>query len=118
MFNPNIISETPISMAETRKQLQEIAKRDKELGFRAARTEEYFKMFVSLSHEKAAELEKKLEKLDIPRLKDVHIKKIVDLTPSTVNDVKLILQGYSISVAQASMKKIADTVAEFLPKKK
>jgi len=116
MFNPNIISEKAISMADANEELKKIQKRDKELGFRSTKTAEYFKMFQP--HEKSEQIEKKLDKLAIPRLKEIHIKKLVGLMPTTADEVKLILQGYTISVTQANMKKIAETLAGFVVEKK
>lgn len=110
----NIISETPMNLAELKAQLESVKKRDKELNFRAQKTMEYLEQFVKLSAEKAAELKAKIEKLDIPRLKEQQIQKIVDLLPTNVNEVKLILQGYAVSVTNENIKKLADTVKGFV----
>lgn len=112
-MNPEIISENPITMAELKERLVEIKKRDKELNLKSGRTEEYLNQFVSLKPKKAEELKEKLTKLDIPRLKEAHIVKIVDLLPSTVDDLKLILQGYTLTVSKDNFKKIVDVVKEF-----
>ena len=42
----------------------------------------------------------------IPRLKEIHIKKIVSLLPKTIEGLKLILQGYTITVKDEAVKKI------------
>ena len=58
----------------------------------------------------------KMMKLNIPRLKEQHIHKIIDITPTTLNDLKVILQSYTVTVNNESMKKIVDTINEFLEK--
>lgn len=113
-MRPVIVSETPISMVEMKKELEVIKKRDSELNFRANKTEEYLAYFTELSPKKYEELRKKLEELDIPRLKPGHIIKIIDLLPTTVNDLKVILQGYTVSINQDNMKKILAVVAEYV----
>ena len=113
-----LISETPITMAELKEELVKIKERDKELNFRANRTEEYLNMFSTLGAEKAKDLKEKIRKLDVPRMKEEHITKIVDILPASAEEVKSILQGYTITVNQENLKKIADAVNEYLPKKK
>jgi DNA-directed RNA polymerase subunit F len=102
-----------ISMAELKQELDSIKKRDQELGLRSARTAEYLKIFVELSPKKAAELKKKLEKLNIARLKQEHINKITDLLPLTKEDVKVILQGFDVSISSSDMEKIVEVVKGF-----
>jgi DNA-directed RNA polymerase subunit F len=113
-MKPTILNETPISMSEVKSELSRIKKRDEELNFRSAKTEEYLNQFSPLSSAKVEELKKKLEGLKIPRLKPEHIVKIIDILPGTLDDVKAFLQGQTITVTQENQKKIADAVAGFL----
>lgn len=114
MTTPTVIQETPITMAELKNELAKIRKRDKDLNFRANKTEEYLKNFNVLDAKKAEELYEKIVKLDIPRLKDTHMKKIVDILPKTVEDLKVVLEAYPITVTQDNMKKIVSLVANYL----
>lgn len=109
------ISEKPIGISELKSELEKIKKRDKELNFRAARTEEYLQHFATLKNPE--ELFKQIEALKIPRLKEQHIIKIIDILPKTVDEVKTILQGYTITLNNENIKKIADTVAKFAAEK-
>ena len=111
MGDMQIISETPINMYQLKKELDKVKKRDKELNFRSARTEEYLSQV--LTHKNADELFDKIMKLNIPRLKDLHVHKIIDVFPTSVNELKVLLQGYTITVSNESMKKIVDTITEF-----
>ena len=118
MGDPKIISEEPMSMFELKAEVKKIKKRDKELGFRVGKMEEYLNIFVTLSSKQEKELEEKIRKLKVPRLKDEHIKKIVDILPVNIDQLKVILQGYTLTVTQDNMKKIMAVVSEYLPKKK
>lgn len=115
MADVQIISETPINMYQLKKELERIKKRDDELNFRANKTEEYLNQIATLKN--AEELFEKIVKLNIPRLKEQHIHKIIDATPTTINDLKVVLQGYTITLNSESMKKIVDVVNEFLENK-
>ena len=118
MVKPEIISEKPVTITELKQEIDKIKNRDKELNFRVGKTEEYLSHFMTLSKAKEDELIKKLEKLNIPRLKDIHITKIVDIVPKTVDELKIILQGYTITVNNDNIKKIVDIIKEFAEKKK
>lgn len=115
MTDMQIISETPINIYQLKKELEIIKKRDSELNFRANRTEEYLHQVAAIKNPE--ELFEKITKLNIPRLKEQHIHKIIDVAPTTVNDLKIVLQGYTITLNNESMKKIVDAVNEFLEKK-
>lgn len=111
MTAPEIIKETPISMAEVSAEVEKIKKRDKELSFRTQRTEDYLNQFANRDSSKLAE---SLRKLNIGRLKEEHLKKIVDLLPRSVDDLKIILQGYTLTITKDNMKQIVDEVNGFL----
>ena len=96
-----------MGMFELKKELEKIRKRDRELNFRANKTEEYLNNVTV--HKSADELFSKIMQLNVPRLKEQHVHKIIDVTPTTVNELKVVLQGYTITVNNDSMKKIVDT---------
>jgi DNA-directed RNA polymerase subunit F len=114
MADIKILSETPIDVYQLQDELKSIRKRDKELNFRATKTEDYLNSMVQLKgHE---DLYKKLAGLEIPRLREPHMHKIVELLPTTVSDLKVVLQGYTLNISQDNMKKIASLVDEFVKK--
>lgn len=110
MTSPEILQQTPLLMAELKDELEKTKKRDKELGLRAQKTEDYLNQFVKIDSKKAAELKDKLEKLNIPRLRDTHVVKIADLLPKTPEDLRVILQGYALTVSNDNLKKIVEVV--------
>ena len=111
MSDMQIISETPINVYILKKELEKIKKRDNELNFRASRAEEYLNQLACVKN--GDELFKKIMDLNIPRLREQHIHKIIDIIPSNVNELKVVLQGYTVSLSNESLKKIVDTINEF-----
>lgn len=115
MTEGKIIAENPLTMGEVKEKIDEIKKRDKELNFRANKTEEYINQVTTVKNSK--ELIKKIEELQIPRLKDHHIKKIIDILPKTEEGVKIVLQGYTLTVNTKNIKRIVDVIKKFLENK-
>lgn len=109
-----VVSESATNAAEVKKILEETKEKEKELGFRAQRCLDHLESIGTISQKKAKELENALAKLEIPRMKDQHIHKLIDVLPKTPEDVKLILQGYALTVTNENCKKIADTIAEIV----
>jgi len=109
-----ILSQTPINVTELHAEMKRIKERDKEPGFRAQKTIDYLESMNVLDAKKGKELFEKLMKLEIPRLRDMHFHKIVDSMPANQKDVKIILQGYNVTVSAEACKKIADAIAEYV----
>jgi len=105
-MKPTIISEEPMMLVEVKEYLKKLKEKNTELGFRAAKTEEYLNQVPVLDKKTATELKEKLESLKITRLKPAMITKIIDLVPKTPDDLKVILQGFQSSVSAEDMKKI------------
>ena len=110
-MQPTIISETPITMAELKDGIAKVRKRDIEGSFRVKRTEEYLSSFTVLTSKDSGAAFEKLMKLGIPRLRDTHVCKLIDLMPKDLNELKLILQGYTITVSNENLKKILDVLS-------
>ena len=108
-----IINKEPLSLTEVKSALDKVKKRDEELNFRSNKTLEFIKTLHTLSKKDFKDLYEKIDALQIPRLKDLHIKKIIDLMPINVDDLKMILSGYTITVNNENMKKIVDAVSEY-----
>jgi len=104
MSEQGIINEEALTLSETKAILEKIQKRDGEFGFRSGRTYEYLTSFETASEKKAQEMKKKITELDIPRLKPEQIAKIVDLMPGSLDELKVILQG--VTITNDNLKKI------------
>jgi len=111
MIKPEIISEAPLSTTELKSILKKNQKADEELNFRAGKALDYLDQFARLKATDYKSLYKKIEDLKVARLKDTHIIKILDILPTTAEEVKSVMQGYPVSLTAADQKKIADAIA-------
>lgn len=113
MPNPEFIEETPLSLVDVKEALQKIEERDKELSYRSNKTKEFLQHFTGLTLEQKKALYKKLNSLNLVRLKEAHITKIIDFLPQTVEELKVILQAYPVSMPKKDMEAIVAAVKEF-----
>ena len=91
----------PISMAES-------LKYKKKSGIDA---EAFIKKFTKLNPKEASELKDKLNSLDLMKLKEEHITKIIDIFPENTEDLNKIFVG--VSLDEDETKKILETIKEF-----
>lgn len=71
----------------------------------------FLKKYISLKPEKAKELRKKLEDLDLMKIKPEHIVKIIDLIPEDSEDINKIFTD--VGLDEDETKKILETVKPF-----
>lgn len=71
----------------------------------------FVKKFNPLKVEKAKEMRKKLEELDLIKLNEKHISKIIDLLPESKEDLSKILSD--ISFSEDEINKITSTIKEY-----
>lgn len=109
MSEITVISEKALTMAELKEKLAKIEKRDKELGFRANKTKEYLANFLTKEKNVAA-LKKKLEALEITRMKERHIAKLIDLNPKDAESIKVILSGEALTLKEEDYAKILEAL--------
>lgn len=112
MSNLNIKSEEPKTLAEVKKILNDIEEK-RELNFRSSKTMDYVNRFVDLSLEEVNKLKEEIKSLEILRLKDEHISKIIDFMPETIDDFKLIFQGSYVTFSEDDIKSIVKVVKNF-----
>ena len=112
MSQPELKSETPMSIYEVKEELKRIEKEDGELGFRAGRTKEYVETVSQLTQKKAKEVKKKLMDLDIPRFKEEYAVKIIDINPVNAEDLKQLLASLNVTVKDAQQKDILSVLQE------
>ena len=110
MTNLEVLNETPLTMAELKDKLEDIKKRDKELNERAQKTQDYLNKFVKLKEKEALKLKDEVTNLKIPRLKDKHIIKIIDIIPKDMDSLKLIFSAENITIKQEDLQRILDTI--------
>lgn len=117
MTKPEILEKTPMNIVQVKTALESIKEKETELNFRAAKTEEYAQDFAKISEKEAKELLEKLKGLEIPRLRDAHFHKLIDVMPVSDKHVKIVLSSYNVTPTAENCKKIAETIAEFAPKR-
>ena len=115
MPNPKLIEEKPVTLVDLKNDLEKIEKRDKELNFRATKTEDHLDSIETFKDIRP--VFEKINKLNIPRLREQHIYKIIDTMPKTVKDLKVVMQGYTVSLNNENLKKIVDVINSFTEKK-
>ncbi len=110
MSTVEIIQETPLTLAEVKEKLDAIKKRDIELTIKGKKVETYLTQFLQASNTK--KLIDEIKKLEIARLKDKHIVKIVDLLPKDTDSLHVILAEENITIKEENLKRIIDVVKE------
>lgn len=110
MGDLKIIDEKPISLIKLKEDLEKIEKRDEELNFRANRTKEYLNIFAQMKSKEFDGLMNKIQELNIPRLKEKHIIKILNVMPEDLESMKAVLAGETITVKDEDMKRIVDVL--------
>ena len=95
---------TPLSMTEA----LEYIKRDSDSE---AEAKKFIKKFIKLKPEKAKEMRKKFESMDLMKIKPEHIAKIIDLLPEDPEDLNKIFNDVSLN--EDETKKIFETIEEF-----
>lgn len=110
MTDFKVINETPISSVELKEKLEAIKKRDKEIGNKATKTIEYLNTFVILKPKDAEEIKKKIVSLNISRLRDKHIAKVIDMMPQDIESLKLLFAGENLTIKQEDLNKILEVI--------
>lgn len=118
MVKPELLEKRPVSIAEVKDILKKVHKRDEELSFRGGKTEDYVNDVTGLTLKKAKDCMKKVKDLEIPRLKEDQIIKIIDTLPESPEHLKVILSGYNVTITKDNLKKIVDAIDEFRPTSK
>lgn len=93
----------PLNMAETLRYI----KKDSGSG---AEIQKFIKKFIKIKPEKAKEMQKKLEGLDLMKMKPEHIVKIIDLLPEDSENLNKIFSDVSLN--EDETKKILETIGE------
>jgi DNA-directed RNA polymerase subunit F len=114
MANPKFVEQKTVSLGDVKEILDKIEKRDKELNYLSNKTKEYLENFVTLSKSKRTELEKKLQDLGLVRLKEEYIAKICDFLPKTVDELKVVLQAYPLSMPKKDQEEVVKVVKAFV----
>ncbi|MBI4448006.1 hypothetical protein HY643_03420 [Candidatus Woesearchaeota archaeon] len=113
MVEVKMLNEKGLSHNEVMDKLKYVEKRDGKLNFRAEKTKGYLNLFTKLKSKEANDLKKELEGLDIPRLRDKQIVKLVDLLPQDMDSLKVVLSGEALNLKAEDLKKIIDVTKKY-----
>src|SRR3989338_2721308 len=107
-----VINEKPIAMVELKSKLDGIEKRDGSLNFRAKKAKDYLDQFATMKISDANNIRERLNALGIPRLRERHVDKIIDINPKDIESLKIILSGETLTLKQDELAKIFDAIKE------
>ncbi len=99
-----IKNSTPLSMAESLEYIEKDKKSENPVR-------DFIKKFVKISPKEAKELRKKLEGLNIIKMNDVNISKLIDVLPEKSEEVNKIFTDVGLDEDETT--KILDTIKEF-----
>ena len=114
MTSIELLKENPISLGEVKEKINSINKRDKELSDVATKTKAYVEHFAKLDEKKIKELKSALEALNIPRLKDRHYVKLIDVLPEDINILRTVFVGETVTVKQEDLNRILEVTKKYV----
>jgi len=98
-----ILDRKPLNLNEVQEILKDIPENDKR-----TQIEVYLKKFLKTKQEKSRKIKEELEKLDLLKIKNEHIVKIIDLMPEDASDLNKIFTD--VSLTEDETNKILDVV--------
>lgn len=110
-MNQQILSETPLSTVDVKEILEKI-KSEGELNFRAQKTYDHLVSVVQLNAAQAKKLEEALLGLNVSRLREQHVKKLVSVLPTAEKDVKMAMSEFNVTLSVEDATKVASTISE------
>ena len=112
MANPQFFEQKPISLSDVQQIIQSIESRDTELNFLSKKAKEYLQAFVTLTPNKKEKLYEKILALNITRLKEEHLIKIMDYLPKDIEELKVVLQAYPLSLSKKDQEAIVKEISQ------
>jgi len=82
------------------------------LSFRGEKSMAYLDTFVLYTEKEAEELHTKILGLNISRLKERHIVKILDVMPKDLDSLRLLLANETLTIKDEDLKKILDVIPQ------
>ncbi len=106
-----VLEEAPITLAHLKEKLEALEKEEK-LSFRGEKTKAYLEGFITLSGKEAQKLHEEVAALNIPRLKERHIVKVLDIMPKDLDSMKVLFSGDNITISDEDLKKILNVIPQ------
>lgn len=112
MSNYQVISKEPVSQTEVLDVISKKAK-DVELTYREEKTQEYLKKSSSHKVSDLKKLKAEILALEIPRLEEEHIVKIVDIMPNSGTELRAIVSHSGTVLVDENVTKILDVLKNY-----
>ena len=106
-----VLEEAPLSTVHVKKALKAL-QAEAPLSFRGEKSIAYLESFALYSDAEADDLVTKITALQIPRLKDRHIVKIIDVMPKDLDSLRLLLTNETLTIKDEDLKKILDVIPQ------
>ena len=103
------VKETFVPISKVKEILEEV----KDKNYEQKLAYEHAKKFSKLDAKKAQKLVEELSKLEMRKLKDDQIVKIVDIMPKDMEDLKVILEKSKIQFKEEELQKILEIVKKY-----
>lgn len=107
--NYEIISKKQVSLTEVLETINN-KPQEQELTYREEKIKEYLKNRNKVSYEQFKEIKEKIENLEISRLEEQHIIKIVDIMPENGTQLRSLVQNTGVIIVDD----IANNILEIL----
>ncbi|MBS3162405.1 hypothetical protein J4467_00625 [Candidatus Woesearchaeota archaeon] len=105
-----LVEEAAITLAELKEKFQAV--KDDGLTYRAEKANIYLELFALSSTKEAHELYEKIMNLNIPRLKDRYVVKIIDIMPKDIDSLRLLFSAETLTIKDDDLKKILDVIPQ------
>jgi DNA-directed RNA polymerase subunit F len=114
MANFKILSKKPVSLGEIKSIVTDIKKSEKrELSYREEKILDYLKVLKPLTKTNIEKLKVELNGLEISRLDDIFIVKLIDIMPKNGSEIRAIVSHSGIILVDESITKILDTLNKY-----
>lgn len=105
-----VIEETPISLSVLKVHLKAL-NHEKE-SYRAEKTNAYLEVFAINTEKEVKVLAHNINDLNILRLKERHVVKIVDIMPKDLDSLRLLFSAENLTIKDEDLKKILDVIPQ------
>lgn len=112
MVGKQILDEKSVSIPEVKKILDTLKEKG-ELRYEQRLALNYVENFAKIGVEDAAKLSEELTSLNIPRIKEEHIAKIVDILPRNYAELNILLAKDKISLKKDIQNKIIEVIDKY-----
>lgn len=111
MSNPIILEESTVPLYVVKEALEKNREAG-DLNFRANKTLEYLQQVPIIKKKDGERMFKELQEIQISRMKDAILYKIIDIRPETMEELKGVLSAYTLTVTKENLDKIFEVISK------